>query len=325
MTLRRVFGFALLFLALSLPPAQADDPCQADDKQILSKKALAAMSKAEQAGRSPELFLAYQTVAANDCIDAVDKQARGKAKANLLKLGRELGKAAEAKGVFYSSELVRPDGQTSAFRYYEAIGEFGDANRVMLKAVQAKSEDARLFETAWNVDRSRQGPPDPKTGERSPFNSPATYRKELERLASANADRLMKAEEQDAKGLSGSAADVATSTMKSLDKLRTASTWLKFIPGGDTPAKTRAEQRGDAILKRPDPMFTQASARMYYEFAGSAKAKAVAAQIDKKSEEFQRAGEKAAEKVKGAITQQSEADQKKFDKKKADLEKELGF
>lgn len=35
--------------------------------------------------------------------------------------------------------------------------------------------------------------------------------------------------------------------------------------------------------------------------------------------------EKAGEKMKNAITEQSAADQKKFDKRKADLEKELGF
>lgn len=49
------------------------------------------------------------------------------------------------------------------------------------------------------------------------------------------------------------------------------------------------------------------------------------AQIDKKAAESQRAMEKSSEKVKGAFTQQSEAEQKKFDKKKGDLEKELGF
>lgn len=325
MTLRRVFGFAVLILALSLQPAQADDPCMADDEQLLAKKALAAMSKAEQAGRSPELFLTYQTVAGNWCIDRVDKQARGKAKANLQKLGRELGKAAEAKGVLYSSEPVRADGQTSAFRYYEAIGDYSEANRVMLKAVQAKSDDRSLFKAAWDVDQGRLGPPDPTTGVRPPYASPAAYRQALQNIASRNADRLMKAEETLARGLSGSASEVGVATRNSLENLRTAALWMQFLPGGDQPAKDRAEQRGDAILKRPDPTFTQHYAGMYYEFAGSPRAMEKRASIERKSEQSGRALEKASEKVTGAITERSEAQRKQFDKQKADLEKELGF
>ena len=123
----------------------------------------------------------------------------------------------------------------------------------------------------------------------------------------------------------GSATDVAMATMKSLEKLRTAAEWMKFLPEGDKPARTRAEQRGDTILTRSDPTFTQGNARGYYELAGSARAKEKIAQIEKKSEESQRAMEKTSEKIKESFTQKSEADQKKFEKKKADLEKELGF
>ncbi|MDH4083127.1 MAG: hypothetical protein OEV99_06770 [Nitrospira sp.] len=100
---------------------------------------------------------------------------------------------------------------------------------------------------------------------------------------------------------------------------------MKYLPNGDKPAKDRAELRGDTIMKRPDPTFTQSHAMMYYEFSGSPKAKDVAAQIKKKGEASQRAMEKAGVGMKDAITQKSEADQKQFDKKKADLEKELRF
>ena len=144
-------------------------------------------------------------------------------------------------------------------------------------------------------------------------------------MASAMADRLMKAEEQDAKGLSGSAAEVATSAMKSLETLRAAAAWMKFSPAGDKAARERAEQRGDTITARSDSTFTQANAVMYYEFAGSPKAKDKVAQVKKKMEESSRALEKSGEKVKGAFAEQSQSEQKKFDKKKADLEKELGF
>jgi len=113
--------------------------------------------------------------------------------------------------------------------------------------------------------------------------------------------------------------------MQSIEKLRNASLWMKFLPGGDKPARDRAEQRGDTIMKRPDPTFSQGQAMIYYEFSGSPKAKGLAAQIKKKSEESQQVVEKAGESLKKSFTQKSEADQKQFDKKKADLEKELGF
>ncbi len=140
-----------------------------------------------------------------------------------------------------------------------------------------------------------------------------------------NADRLMKAEENEAQGLTGNIGELGKATTQSLEKLRGAALWMKYLPGGDRPARDRAEQRGDTIMKRPDPTFTQGQAMMYYEFAGSPKAKDMAAQIKKKGEESQRAMEKAGESMKGMFSQKSEADQKQFDKKKADLEKELGF
>lgn len=325
MNMRKVFGYTVILLALTAPSVRADDVCIGDDEEKAAKAQVAALRKAEQSGQAAALFVAYRSIMGNDCIDRYDKNALATAKANLPKLGRDLAKAAESKGVLYSSEPVRSDGQTSAFRYFEAIGDYPEANRVILKAAQMKPEDLQLFKTAWSVDQGRYGLRDPQTGERPPYASLPAYRQELTKIASANADRLMKAEEKDAPGLSGSAANVATSTMNSLQKLRAAAEWMKYVPGGDKPAKDRADQRGDTIMKRPDPTFTHMNATMYYEFSGSPKGKDIAAQIKKKGEESQRAMEKASEKMKGAITEQSEADQKKFDKKKADLEKELGF
>jgi hypothetical protein len=146
-------------------------------------------------------------------------------------------------------------------------------------------------------------------------------RQELRHIASTNADQLMKAEETDAKGLSGSTQEAMKASMGSLEKLVKASAWMKFLPNSDKLAKARAEQRGDTIMKRGDPMFTQGLAGRYYEFAGSSKAK----EVQTKQEEMGRAMGKTGENVKGAITQKSEAEQKKFNDKKADLEKELGF
>ncbi|MDP1767281.1 MAG: hypothetical protein Q8L74_00605 [Nitrospirota bacterium] len=325
MILLRLFCGALLLLALTAPSVRADDICVGDVEEKAAKTQVAALNKVEKTGSPAELFVAYRAIAGNDCIDRYDKNAQVRAKANLPKLGRDLAKAAEGKGILYSGEPVRADGRTSAFRYFEDMGEYTEANRVMLKAAQAKPDDMALFKAAWNVDNGRSGSSDPKSGERQPYVLPSAYRQELEKIASVNADRLMKAEEKDAQGLSGGAAEVAKAAMGSLENLRKAADWMKFLPNGDKSAKVRAEQRGDTVMARPDPMFTQMHARMYYEFADSVKAKEKAAQLDKKMEASGRAGEKSGEKLKSSITQQSEADQKKFKDKKADLEKELGF
>ena len=321
----RILSCGLLLLAVTVSPVRADDPCLGDEEEKSAKAAVTALTKAEKAGRPVELFVAYRSILSNECLDRYDKTALSRAKTGVPKPGRDLAKAAEAKGLLYSADPVRSDGQTSAFRYFETIGDYAEANRVMLRAVQAKPDDLALFTTAWDVDESRSSEPDPKTGERQPYVSPQAYRQDLQRMASAKADRLMKAEEQDAKGLSGSAIEVATATMKSLEKLRTAAAWMKFLQAGDRAAREKSEQRGDTIAARPDSTFTQAHAVMYYEFAGSPKAKDKLAQVKKKMDESSRALEKSSEKVKGAFAEQSQAEQKKFDKKKADLEKELGF
>ncbi len=321
----RILSCALLLLAVTVSPVRADDPCLGDEEEKSAKAAVAALTKAEQAGRPAELFMAYRFILGNDCLDRYDKNALSRARAGLPKLGRNLAKTAETNGLLYSADPVRGDGKTSAFRYFEAIGDYADANRVMMKALQAKPDDLALFTTAWGVDEGRWVVPDPKTGERQPYVSPQAYRQDLQKMASAKADRLMKAEEQDAKGLSGSAVEVATSAMKSLEKLSAAAAWMKFLQAGDKAARERAEQRGDTITARSDSTFTQANAVMYYEFAGSPKAKDKLAQVKKKMDESSRALEKSGEKVKGAFAEQSQAEQKQFDKKKADLEKELGF
>ena len=324
MTIFRILGSALLILALTAPSVRADDMCLGDEEEKATKATIAAGLKAEKAAKSVELFVAYQSIANDDCVDRFDKDIQARAKTNLPRLGRELAKAAEAKGLLYSNDPARADGQTSAFRYYEAIGDFNEANRVMLKAVHAKSGDLAFFKTAWDVDQGRYGPHS-KTGEQKPYVSPGSYRQELQKVASANADRFMKAEVKDAAGLSGNVGTVGMATMNSLDKLRKASDWMKFLPNGDQPAKVRAEQRGDVIMKRPDPTFTQMNATAYYDFSGSPKAKEKAAQLGKKMEESGRAMEKASKNMEGTVTEKGEADQDKFRKGKADLEKELGF
>jgi hypothetical protein len=325
MGLMKLAGYSLIAIILTASTVRADNPCLGDKEKKTALAQSATLQQTEQAGQPAALFAAYMRVATSDCIDRYDKNAMRKSKANMLKLGRDLAKSAEAKGALYSGEPVRADGQTSAFRYFETIGDHQEANRVLIKAVQAKPEDLRFFEIAWNIDSGRYGPADPYTGSRPFSSSPATFRQELAKVATGNADRLMKAEEKDVHGLPGNIGELGKATAQSLEKLRRALLWMKYLPGGDKPAKDRAELRGDTIMKRPDPTFTQSHAMMYYEFSGSPKAKDLAAQIKKKGAASQRAMEKAAESMQGMFSQKSEAEQNQFDEKKADREKELGF
>lgn len=315
MTHFRFLGILLLMLGTATESARADDICGGpQERQKVTAELQAKAAKAEKAGKPAELFLAYQTIAGEDC---ASDDLRAKARVSLPKLGRELAAKAEAKGVLYTKDPVRADGQTSAFMWLEAIGDFAAADRVMLKAVRARPEDMELFKVAWNSDTL--------SGRRSAgkehYKAPPGYRQELEKVASTNAAKLMALEEKDAAGLSGDVMTLSTSAMKSREKLRLAAAWMQFLPGGDKPAKARAEQRGDAIMKRGDAGLTGATALAYYEWTGSPKA----SQVKAKGEDLQRAMEKSGEKIKGSIAEKSEADQKKFKKGKADLEKELGF
>ena len=240
MVLFRMTCCALAIFAVTASSVRADDICLGDEEEKAAKAAIAAMSKAEKSGQPAELFVASRAIADDDCIDRFNKNAQARAKANVSKLGRELAKSAEANGFLYSHEPVRADGRTSAFRYFEAIGDFNEANRVMLKAVHAKPDDPTLFETAWGVDRGRRGPRDPKTGEIQPHASPPAYHEALRHIASTNTDQLMKAEEMDAKGLSGGMPEVMKASTGSIEKLRKASDWMKVLPNGDKLAKARA-------------------------------------------------------------------------------------
>lgn len=86
MILLRLFCGALLLLALTAPSVRADDICLGDDEEKAAKAQVAALNKVEKTGSPAELFVAYQALASNDCIDRYDKNAQARAKANLPKL-----------------------------------------------------------------------------------------------------------------------------------------------------------------------------------------------------------------------------------------------
>jgi hypothetical protein len=192
-----------LLMTLVTPPVFADDVCLGDEEQKTTKATLARIGQAEKSGKPAELFLAYQAGIMDDCLEGTQKGIMAKMRAAIPKLGRDLAAAAESKGLLYSEAGVRGDGTTSAFRYFETVGEYGEANRVLLKAVRSKQDDLTTFKFAWDVDHTRQNARDLKTGDLKPFTSPPAYRQELERVAATSAERLMKAEEKDAERFSG--------------------------------------------------------------------------------------------------------------------------
>ncbi len=175
MRLSKVAGYSLILMALTAPAVHADDPCLGDDEKKAALARSAALQKAEQAGQPAALFVAYMQIAVDDCMDRYDKKQSSEPRRTSQSLDGIWLKPPKAKGALYSGDPIRADGQTSAFRYYETIGDHQEANRVLLKAVQAKPEDLRLFETAWNIDNGRYGPVDPNTGSRQPYSSPASF------------------------------------------------------------------------------------------------------------------------------------------------------
>ena len=299
---------ALLLMGFSAATV-ADDICGDSTGQAQIAARDAEVARAEKSGNQVQIFLAYRGAVGAEC---VSDGLVAKARANLPKLGQELAAKAEADGALYSKEPPRADGKTSAFTWFEASGNFAEADRVMLKAVHAKPEDIELFKAAWNVE-SLSG--------RGNYKSSVGYRQELEKIAKTSAAKLMALEDQDAKGLTADAGTLGISASTSLEKLQRAAGWMQFLPEGDKPAKVRAEQRGDTIMKRGDAGLMGGVALQYYRFAGSPKA----AQVEAKMEETMRAAAKSSEKAKDAIVEKNEADQTKFKKGQADLEKELDF
>lgn len=326
-------GLSGLMLLSSGPPAQADDVCGGpDERKKWTEQVKADLSKAEKAGKQADLFLLYDSIQRDDC---VADDLRMKAGQALPKLGRDLAAKAEVQGRLYSKDTIytnsgesrKANEWASAFAWLEASGQFREADQVMLKAVRAKPDDLDLFKAAWTIDQlsGRRTWHQAQTGAEERYKAPAAYRQELEKTASANIAKLLAAEEKEAAGLSADLATMTTSSTKSLAKLRTAAAWMEFLPGGNGPAKTRAEQRGDTVMKRGDATLAQGAALAYYEFAGSKKA----AQVKAKQEEFARGMEQSAEKMKnqmkGAFAEKGDQEKEQFKKGQSDLEKELGF
>jgi hypothetical protein len=162
MRVMKLGGCALIVAVLTACVAHADDPCLGDEEKNAALGRSAALQKAEQAGQPAALFVVYMQIVADECMDRYDKNAVMKTKVNMPKLGRDLAKAAEAKGALYSSDPIRGDAQTAAFRYYELSEIIRKPTVFCLRPFRSNQKTcvfSRRLGTSITDDTVRSSPP----------------------------------------------------------------------------------------------------------------------------------------------------------------------
>lgn len=147
---------ALAALMVGVPPAFADDICEAEDKSL----ATARSKKAEDLERAGKLKESFETLKSFDgmCVDGRDGFIRYEAM--IKRVGLALGRQEEKKGQL-----------GAAVDWYDRSGNIADADRVRMQRVRASPRDRSLFAAAF----TRFAPGDPSNNE-------------LLKLASKNAD-----------------------------------------------------------------------------------------------------------------------------------------
>jgi len=293
---------AVMFaLMLAAQVALADDICDANEKNIAAAK----MQKAEGFERAGKLKLAYEAASAADrslCLS--DDRASKMAK----RIGLQLGQQDEKQGRF-----------ADAFEWYKNSGNGADADRVMLKHVNASPLNRNLVSNA--IDHFR-------------FKNNDARVTELRQLAAKNVDAALASEEK-----------AFAANKVSLDELGDAKDWFYLVEQNVVSKKIRerAERRGDALLKE-DAFRHLDNAKRYFDAAeNKQKMKAVqdkalrlAQEHEKKGEISQASnfynlagasdkGDALEAKSEAANKKSEEKRQKKFTKEQDDLEKELGL
>jgi hypothetical protein len=288
------------FAGLSVPPAFADG---CPDKEIAAETLkLKKAEDQEKAGKLREAFSAARTTA----WECLGNDAGKRREALMKRVGRTLGDQEEKQGRL-----------KEAFDWYQAAGLEADADRVMLKRANAKSDDTNAVGGAIDHFKHR--------------NNEARV-KELRGLAARNVDKWLTAEEK-----------AFAARKDSRDELGKARDWVYYAGSGSGKVFERAEKRGDTLAadsaRRPIE-----NAIAYYDFAEKPqKARSVRDKARKLGDEHARKGEnklavefyqiagdsskaEALEKKSEAEKQKTEsARQDKFKKDQQSLEKELGL
>lgn len=303
MRMRKILPVCILSCCLAglVAPTAFADGCP-DDEIAAETAKLKKAENSEKAGKLKEAFNTAKSVA----WECAGRDAGQRREALIKRTGRTLGDQEEKQGRL-----------KEAFDWYQAAGLEAEADRVMLKRANAKSDDTNAVGGAIDHFKHR--------------NNEARV-KELRGLASRNVDRWLTAEEK-----------AFVARKDSRDELGKARDWVYYAGSGSGKVAARAEKRGDTLAadsaRRP-----LENAIAYYEFAEKPqKAKSVRDKARKLGDEHARKGEnrlavefyqlagdssraEALEKKSEAEKQKSEsARQDKFKKDQQSLEKELGL
>lgn len=300
MNIRTAVILTMMFTAY-VPMTWADG-CRTEDEKIAATQ----MRKAEDLERAGKLKAAY---AAAGHIDSMCLAGDGykRHEAMRKRIGLQLGQQDEKQGRL-----------AAAFDWYKNSGNEVDADRVMMKQVNANPRDRNAVSNA--IDHFR-------------FKNNDARVTELRQSAAKNAEFELGNEEK------------AFATRKaSFDELEKARDWLSLVDKGtDKKVRERAEQRGDTLIKE-DTYRHLENARRYFSMAEArSKEKALQEKALRLGQEHEKKGEitqasnfysLAGASEKGdelearaeAAHKKSEATrQKKFSKEQDDLEKELGL
>lgn len=289
---------ALAALALALP-ARADDVCSPEDR----REGRAAYDRARAADKAGRVEAAYRDARVAAGICGHDQKG---SEEMVHRLGRVLGERAEKAGKL-----------DEAFDRFSESGHAADADRVMMKKVDARPADHALFQNALGYFKNRGAEP---------------YLARMRDIASRHVAAALADEEK-----------AFAARQESIEELQRARGWLGHVDPEYAKTRARAVQRGDALAREEGRRHLQ-TAIEYYRFAGEAKKeKAVRDRARAQGEAALARGEgklaadwfdvagdgvRAGEVAKAAEAQQEKAEkkrQKKFKKETDALEKELGL
>ncbi len=301
MTTKRALVFSLLLAAA--PAVLADSLCPSAQDQ---RRAEASFAEAEQSERSGN---ARAASAATSKIDPDCLSGNGDQRLRALRhrIGKKIGDEEEKNGRL-----------KEAFTWFDGTGNTIDADRVMMKRVQAKPDDRPIFGGAFDYFKRRAA---------------AAQTKELRDLAAKNAAQALAAEEKH-----------FAAARDSLDDLSKAKDWLHYLEAPENrKAVERAEKRGDTLAAEMTRHFLRLAVS-YYDFAGKPeKTKSIRDKAKKLGDEAARKGEgevaaeyyeiaglkaeaKDLQKRTQAKQRQDEGKrQQQFKKDQDDLEKQLGL
>lgn len=301
MTNKRALVFSLLLAAA--PAVLADSLCPSAQDQKRAEALLAEAERSASAGNARAASASASKIE-TDCLSGNGDQ---RLRALNRRIGKQIGDEEEKNGRL-----------KEAFTWFDGTGNTADADRVMMKRVQAKPDDRSMFGGAFDYFKRRGA---------------AAQIKELRDLAAKHAAQALAAEEKR-----------FAATRDSLADLSKAKEWLHYLEAPENrKAAERAEKRGDTLAAETTRhLLRQAIA--YYQFADKPqkiktvrdKAKTLGDAHARKgegevaAEYYEIAGLQAeAEELKKRTQAKQRQDegkrQQQFKKDQSDLEKQLGL